>query len=293
MNEVKGTIGKYSCYKVDPRTIIVVPGRNPRVEWGDLESLSASIEENGVLKPIELQRNKEGGLELNDGERRYRATMMAIERGVDIKSIPAFIKPANRSLAEALISSFISNDGKPFTPLEEAECFRRLVAWGWTQADTAKRIGKSIGYVNSRLKLLDASPELKEAIQDGTIKPTLATNIIVESQKPSNDVKATTFQNDAVNQVKAGKKKEITKAIKKPNVKLLKAMFNIINTTFGDAQETVKAYELLIMPRPIGSAKQEFKKDDILEAYELGRITYQAEMLGYSIDDIPELEKNI
>jgi ParB family transcriptional regulator, chromosome partitioning protein len=287
MATVTGTIGRSDVYRVDPKIIKSVEGWNPRRNWGDLESLKESIKENGVRTPVILRRGKENGdLELIAGERRLRATLQAIEEGAEIVSIPAFIKPANYSQVEALVDAFIENDDVPFDPLSEAEVYRRFVDWGWTQEQVAKRIGRSTGHVNSRLKLLNAGPELREAIQSGEISTTLANQIISKEKNEGED-----FQSEVVTKVKEGKKEEVEKKVKRPNKKLFNAMEVAIKDLFGDAKQVVKTYERIHKSGNLPNMMQTEVKEAIKESYELGRISMQAEMLGYSVDDLPDLMK--
>ena len=56
----------------------ITPGPNVRTEYGDLESLAASIREHGVLTPLLLRRlSGDEPYELVAGGRRYRAALLA------------------------------------------------------------------------------------------------------------------------------------------------------------------------------------------------------------------------
>lgn len=69
-------------FLIDPRNIVVVENFNVRRDF-DLEELKEQIKSKGVLNPVTVIPFKEDGVErykLVDGERRYRATMLAIER---------------------------------------------------------------------------------------------------------------------------------------------------------------------------------------------------------------------
>ena len=77
--------------------------------------------------------------------------------------------------------SLVSNDGKRLEPLEEAEAFRRLTAWGVPVKDIARRMGRSSVFIYQRLKLVDASPELKQAIEEKEVSVGTAAKIVQES----------------------------------------------------------------------------------------------------------------
>lgn len=178
-------ITKADMFKVDPRIIIVRDDWNERKDFEGHESLVESIIENGVINPIRIQRD-EDKLLLVDGERRLRATMEAIRRGVNIVSIPALMVRPSMSETEAKYTSYLANDGKRFTPLEECELFDRLLKYGESVSDISKKIGKSTTYVNNTLLFRDGNKDLKEGVKDGKIKKTLAQNIIKKSAGDKN-----------------------------------------------------------------------------------------------------------
>src|SRR4051812_24776051 len=73
------------------RAITVCEGFNPRARFDqvDLDRLTRSVRETGVLQPVLVQpaENAEGEFELVDGERRYRAAFK-----VGLTEIPALIR---------------------------------------------------------------------------------------------------------------------------------------------------------------------------------------------------------
>lgn len=153
---------------VDPREVDVVEGFNPRTEFGDLDELAASIAENGVLNPISVQVI-EGRAKLVDGERRLRATLLAISKGAAIAFIPAIAVDTKLNDVDKLSQALIRNTGKPLTEVEEAKAFQRLRSWGLEVADIAKKLGVAVSTVRNRLKLLTAAPEVLAAVQSGEV----------------------------------------------------------------------------------------------------------------------------
>jgi ParB family chromosome partitioning protein len=179
--------GRSDLYKIDPREIVIVEGWNPRCEM-DLDSLIPSIRENGVKIPLRVSRNKEGQIELRDGERRYRAVMELIKQGCDILTVPCVLEidPVTKKRpteADMLLSAMIANTGKPFTAVEEANGMRRFLAWGWSVELLATRMGKSLGTVRNSLALLDAAPEIIAALQEGMITKTEAVAVVRQARQ--------------------------------------------------------------------------------------------------------------
>ena len=176
----EAVLKRRDVFEIDPRKIDVQDGWNPRTDFSGEAELKLSIIENGVIEPITVKAIGERVV-LVDGERRLRATLLAIKEGHEIASVPAMLSRRGISDIEAMFTAIIKNDGKPLSPVEEADAFRRLAAWGVTQADIAKRIGRSQPYVSGRLVLVDAAPEVRKAVSEKKIKVKAAKQIIKKS----------------------------------------------------------------------------------------------------------------
>jgi ParB family chromosome partitioning protein len=179
-NQHEALIKRTDLWQVDPRVIKVKEGWNKREDFGDIDELSKSIVENGVLIPITILKNKDADYELIDGERRLRATLFAIENGYDIQTIPAKIQKSKDEIGNLFVQ-ILSNEGKRFTPIEEARVYEQLVVWGVNISEIASRVGKSVPHVYNRLKLCKATPEVKEALKNKEITIGVATKIADES----------------------------------------------------------------------------------------------------------------
>jgi ParB family chromosome partitioning protein len=132
----------------------------PRLSYEEeaLSDLAASIREHGVLQPI-LVRPAGQKFELIAGERRWRASQLA-ERG----EIPAIVVDVDERTA--LEVSIIENlQREDLTPIEESNMYRRLtVELGYSVRSLAQKIGKDKGYVENRLRLVDAPPDVRELV---------------------------------------------------------------------------------------------------------------------------------
>lgn len=188
MAENKWFQRRSDLYHVSPNDIVVVEGWNDRVSF-DLDDLVASIRQNGVMQPLMVRRNRHGVLELRNGERRLRAVRQLLAEGVEILSVPVILEKSS-SDAEALIASYLANTGKPFEPMEEAHCFRRFLAWGWSPDQLAQRLGKSVSTVRNSLALLDAAPAVVEALQNGTVSRTEAVAVVRQARRTEEDQSA-------------------------------------------------------------------------------------------------------
>ncbi len=129
----------------------------------DLSSLAASVAEHGVLQPI-LVTQVAGGYQLIAGERRVRAAQMA-----GLERVPAVVRTADQQakLALALVENVQRSD---LNAMDQARAFRQLAdEFGLTQDAIAAQVGRSRPSVTNTLRLLDGSPAVQQAVDDGRI----------------------------------------------------------------------------------------------------------------------------
>lgn len=180
--------GRADLYKIDPRNIVIREGWNIRHETQEflsgIETLAASIASEGVKQPLTVYLEKSAdGVEivyLVDGHRRLRATMMAIDSGAPIVSVPCIAEVRNANEGEKLLSMYTRNTGVPLTQLELAELFRRLEAFGWKQSVIATRTGFSAGAVSQILKINSLAPKMRQLVEDGSIAASTAVQVTRE-----------------------------------------------------------------------------------------------------------------
>ena len=124
----------------------------PRQALGDLEELTASIREKGVLEPL-LVRRVGTQFQIIAGERRYRA---ALEAG--FSELPCVVRET--SDAEMMELALVENlQRKDLTPFEEGDGLRVLVEkYGYTHEAMAEKLGKSRTTITESLSL-SAMPE--------------------------------------------------------------------------------------------------------------------------------------
>lgn len=165
---------KTDIYNIDPRRIVVVDGFNSRTDFGNIEELAAQIKEQGMLNPITVipQKDDNGNetYRLVDGERRYRAVMLLLSRGVDIARIKALFLSKSTSEEEMLIQQFLRNEGKNFTEYELGVLCRKLRDnCGKTVAEIAKMLGKNQGVICYALADLEYDPRIQEMLKNNQI----------------------------------------------------------------------------------------------------------------------------
>ncbi|NMA09319.1 MAG: ParB/RepB/Spo0J family partition protein [Clostridiales bacterium] len=139
-----------------------------------MQALADSIRENGLLQPLVVRRIENGGFQIIAGERRWRAA-----RRAGLSEVPAVIMEADdRRMTElALIENLQRED---LNPIEEAESYRMLTEdFGLSQADAAKRVGKSRPAVANALRLLGLPENLRELVRNGSLSAGHARALLV------------------------------------------------------------------------------------------------------------------
>ena len=124
-----------------------------------LQDLAASIREHGILQPVLVRPRADGSFQLIAGERRWRAARIA-----GLREIPAIVEAFDdeAALEIAIIENLQRED---ISPLEEAEMFERMTTQhGYSLRKLAQKLGKDKGYVENRLRLADAPPEVRELV---------------------------------------------------------------------------------------------------------------------------------
>jgi len=124
-----------------------------------LDELTASVLEHGVLQPILVRPLPEGRYQLVAGERRWRAAKAA-----GLRTIPALIEEIDdeTALEIAVIENLQRED---LSPMDEAMIYDKMIRQhGYSIRRLAQKLGKDKGYLENRLRLADAPPEIRELV---------------------------------------------------------------------------------------------------------------------------------
>jgi ParB family chromosome partitioning protein len=146
----------------------IVPNKyQPRTNFNpaDLQELADSIREKGVIQPLIVTSGSDDNFELVAGERRLRASKLA-----GLSRVPVILIDIDNedSLLElALIENVQRTD---LNAIEEAEAYKKLIdKFGYTQEETAKRVGKQRSTVTNMLRLLKLPDIVKGDITNGLL----------------------------------------------------------------------------------------------------------------------------
>jgi site-specific DNA-methyltransferase (adenine-specific) len=156
----------------------IIAGERFRVDYGDIDALAASLKKEGIIQPLAVRRVDIDKFDLCAGGRR----LMACERA-GITEIPVRIYPPTMTDLELRAVELMENVCRKDLAWDEAARLRKEIhmihvaihgektstsidAIGWSQADTAKLLGRSPGGVSDDIAMasaLEIFPQLKEA----------------------------------------------------------------------------------------------------------------------------------
>lgn len=140
------------------------PRRSFREE--DLEELTASVREKGVIQPILVRRlpNEAEAYEIIAGERRWRAAQRA---GVHDAPIVVLDVTDREALEIAIVENVQRAD---LNAIDEAAGYEQLIAsFSYTQEKLAEVIGKSRSHIANTLRLLKLPDAVKAHVLDGAL----------------------------------------------------------------------------------------------------------------------------
>ena len=147
----------------------IIPNKyQPRKNFdaANLEDLTNSIKERGVIQPIIVRKSNTDNLkyEIIAGERRWLAASKA-----GLHDIPVVLTEADdlKSLEFAIVENVQRHD---LNPLEEAQGYKRLIdEFSYDQEKVSKFIGKSRSYITNALRLLTLPNEVLKFIEEKKI----------------------------------------------------------------------------------------------------------------------------
>lgn len=139
----------------------ILPNRfQPRIVFDEnaINELTESIKEYGVIEPI-IVRKVADKYEIIAGERRYKASVLAGK-----ETIPAIITDLNdKDSAEIALIENVQRQN--LTPIEEAVSYKKILDMGYmNQSELAEKLGKKQSTVANKLRLLNLTDTVQEAL---------------------------------------------------------------------------------------------------------------------------------
>ena len=163
----------------------ILPNRfQPRIKFDEkaIMELSESIKKHGVIQPI-IVRKVSNKYEIIAGERRYKASIIAGR-----KTIPAIITDVDdkESAEIALIENVQRQD---MTPIEEAISYKKILDMGYiTQTELAIKLGKTQSTIANKLRLLNLSEEVQDALLEEKISERHARSLLRVDKKAQPEI---------------------------------------------------------------------------------------------------------
>lgn len=177
-----------------PLSLVSPSPMNPRKTFDEdeLQELADNIEKQGLLQPITVRpiadKQKfavvDGNADFHPeyeiicGERRFRAVSKLSDKWSEMDYVAPKGKTFNRfSEISAIVREMTDDEAfdamitenlqrKDVDPIEEAFAFGQLIQKGKTAEEVASRFGKSIRFIQDRIKLNNLIPELMLAVRD-------------------------------------------------------------------------------------------------------------------------------
>ncbi|BAO62852.1 hypothetical protein PPC_3505 [Pseudomonas protegens Cab57] len=168
------------------------PGFNLRAEGEELEESISALAEfifaGGQIPALEVRPRAEGGMWVVDGHRRRRAYLKLDQAGRlprvpskdDPERLEAWISivPFEGNDAERVARVITSQEGKKLSPLELADGYKRLTAFGWTPDQIAKKVGKTRQHVEQVMTLGNANTDVQQLVASGQVSATTAVQVV-------------------------------------------------------------------------------------------------------------------
>lgn len=178
------SLERLSAWKVPISELFVEDGWNSRVASKKLEEsieeLKVSIIECGVTEPLKAFKAENGKYCITNGHRRYIAVQRAIAEGHEIVALPVILEDRYANKVDHLFTQLTSNMGLPLSPLEKGLAYKKLLAYGVSKDDIAKRHGCSTGWIDQCLLLTSANPETLNLVTSGDISATTVVALVRE-----------------------------------------------------------------------------------------------------------------
>ena len=159
---------------------LIIPNRfQPRLSFDEkaLNELAESIKQHGIIQPL-IVRKLADKYEIIAGERRYKAATLA-----GLSTVPVIV--TNLSDAKSAEVALVENiQRKNLSSIEEALSYKRKIDKdNLTQEQLAKLLGLSQSTVANRLRLLNLSNEVQDALLKEKISERHARSLLQISDK--------------------------------------------------------------------------------------------------------------
>lgn len=166
MAEINDSAAARGEFQYIPLRQLVPDPNQPRKTFRNLEALTESIKEKGIIQPIIVAKQVINGChQIIAGERRYHAAKRA-----GLKEVPCVLR--EEADANILLLQLLENDQRDdVSPLEEADAVARLLEqFSLSKGEIAQALGRDAAWVSLRLGLQKAPEKIKALVREGLIE---------------------------------------------------------------------------------------------------------------------------
>ena len=261
----------------------IIPNRfQPRLTFDEnaLKELAMSIKEHGIIQPLVLRKLGNDKFEIIAGERRYKASQIA-----GLNQVPAIIADLddNASAEVALVENL---QRRNLSAIEEAKSYKKLLDRGYlTQEVLAKRLGISQSSVANKVRLLNLTEEVQDALMNEKISERHARSLLQLSDKDDqiNMLNKIIDNRYTVRQLDAEIKKVLNKETESTEATGTSSRFDILNN------DTNKDLLNQIETLDFNNNEPTVENDDIAQLIIDSKRSLQDK---YEIFDIPTAEES-
>jgi len=169
-------VSKVTSFAVAPHLLETEEGFNARpLNPEHVAEMSLAMRNGATFPPLEV-RVDDGHILIVDGHHRHAAALKAIAEGFEIKALDCRHFRGND--ADRVAHMLNSASGLALTPLQLAIQYRKLIGFGWTEAQIAGRRGKSVQHVKDMIQLAEANSDVHQAVNAGEISGTAALRMV-------------------------------------------------------------------------------------------------------------------
>lgn len=245
-----GTVKRADAMKVRLEDIHEEPGFNLRIEneefQASIDTLAQHIIGGGQYPALEVRPRQEGGVWIVDGHRRHKAIRQAIEHGTELADkdgqVWVNVVPFTGNDADRVARIMTSAEGRGLSPLETAQGYKRLAAFGWEPERIAKTVGKTRQHVDQLLILANAPSAVHDLVKAGAVSAAVAVTTVRDYGDNAGQVLGV-----ELDKAKAQGKKKVTAGTMKPKAlprdvvdNLGTAVDNLLQSIHAIQRETIE-----------------------------------------------------
>lgn len=223
-----GDVRRADAMKVKLEDLHEEPGFNLRTEGEALEAsidaLAEFIANGGQIPALEVRPRADGGVWVVDGHRRRRA-MLKLDKAGRLPRTPNKERPDileawvpvvafEGSDADRVARIISSQENEKLSPLELAEGYKRLRAFGWFPEQIAKKVGRTRQHVEQVLTVGNANTDVQNLVAAGHVSATTAAQVVREHGDGAGKVLGAELEKAKAN----GKKKVTAGTMKGPAI---------------------------------------------------------------------------